>query len=100
MSAPKQHDVPDAKGKYTHYIVFSISRFVFSRLRLYLYNRNIKTIIIMETKQTRKTTGRKKKLTPDERRALIDAIVPQNKSMKAVLEHQGEVWVNDPMLLI
>lgn len=54
----------------------------------------------METKMTRKTTGRKKKLTPEERRALIDAIVPQNKSMKAVLEHQGEVWVNDPMLLI
>ena len=54
----------------------------------------------METKMTRKTSGRKKKLTPEERRALIDAIVPQNKSMKAVLEHQGEVWVNDPDLLI
>ena len=54
----------------------------------------------METNKTRKTTGRKKKLTPEERRALIDAIVPQNRSMKAVLEHQGEVWVKDPMLLI
>ena len=54
----------------------------------------------MENKQFGKTSGRKKKLTPEERRALCDAIVPQNRSMKAVLEHQGEVRVKDPMLLI
>ena len=54
----------------------------------------------METKETRKTTGRRKKLTPEERHAIIETIVPQNKSMKAFKEHLGEVWVNDPMLLL
>ena len=54
----------------------------------------------METKQTRKTTGRRKKLTPEERHAINATIVPQNRSMKAVMEHQGEVWVKDPMLLL
>ena len=45
-------------------------------------------------------TRRRKKLTPEERRAINATIVPQNKSMKAVVEHLGEVWVKDPMLLL
>jgi len=54
----------------------------------------------METKQTRKTTRRRKKLTPEERHAINATIVPQNRSMKAFKEHLGEVWVKDPMLLL
>ena len=55
----------------------------------------------METTTTiRKTSRRRKKLTPEERRAINATIVPQNKSMKAFAEHQGEVWVKDPMLLL
>ena len=48
----------------------------------------------------RAATRRRKKLTPEERRAINATIVPQNKSMKAFVEHQGEVWVKDPMLLL
>lgn len=55
----------------------------------------------METKTTRNTSKkRKKKMTPEERRAINATIVPQNRSMKAFAEHQGEVWVKDPMLLL
>ena len=41
-----------------------------------------------------------KKLTPEERRAINAAIVPQNRSMKAAIAHRGETWVKDPMLLL
>ena len=55
----------------------------------------------METKTTRNTSKkRKKKMTPEEKRAIMATIVPQNRSMKAFIEHQGEVWVKDPMLLL
>ncbi|MBR5957403.1 MAG: hypothetical protein IKZ99_03480 [Salinivirgaceae bacterium] len=47
-----------------------------------------------------KRVRRKKKLTIEERRAINATIIPQNKSMQAVIEHQGEVWVKDPMLLL
>ena len=47
-----------------------------------------------------KTRKRKKKLSPEERRKVNAAIVPQNRSMKAVVEHRGETWVKDPMLLL
>ncbi len=53
----------------------------------------------MEKKKTGKTSGRRKKLTPEERHAINATIVPQNRSMKAFKEHLGEVWVKDPMLL-
>lgn len=52
----------------------------------------------METKKERKTP--RKKYTPEERKAFFDSFVPQSKSMKAFVEHQGEVWVKDPLLLI
>jgi hypothetical protein len=56
---------------------------------------------IMETKTTKNTSKkRKKKKTPEEKRAIMATIVPQNRSMKAFIEHQGEVWVKDPMLLL
>ena len=54
----------------------------------------------METKTTKNTSKKRKKMTPEERRAINATIVPQNKSMKAFAEHQGEVWVKDPLLLI
>ena len=55
----------------------------------------------METKTTKNTSKkRKRKMTPEEKRAILATIVPQNKSMKAFIEHQGEVWVKDPMLLL
>lgn len=55
----------------------------------------------METKTTKNISKkRRKKMTPEERRAINATIVPQNRSMKAFAEHQGEVWVKDPMLLI
>ncbi|MGX8689308.1 MAG: hypothetical protein ACSW76_01520 [Bacteroidaceae bacterium] len=55
----------------------------------------------METKTTKNTSKkRKKKMTPEEKRAIMATIVPQNRSMKAFIEHQGEVWVKDPMLLL
>ncbi|MBQ6062046.1 MAG: hypothetical protein IJK87_00255 [Prevotella sp.] len=41
-----------------------------------------------------------RKLTMEERKAINAAIVPQNRSMKAFVEHRGEVWVKDPMLLL
>ena len=54
----------------------------------------------METEKKRKTPRKKmKKYTPEERRAINATIVPQNKTMKAFAEHQGEFWVKDPMLL-
>ena len=54
----------------------------------------------METKKETKTPRKMKKYTPEERRAFFETFVPQNKSMKAFIEHQGEVWVKDPMLLL
>lgn len=55
----------------------------------------------METKTTKNTfKKRKKKMTPEERRAINATIVPQNRTMKAFLEHQNEFWVKDPMLLL
>lgn len=54
----------------------------------------------METEKKRKNPRKMKKYTPEERRAINATIVPQNRSMKAVIEHQGEVWVKDPMLLL
>lgn len=55
----------------------------------------------METKTTKNTSKkRKKKMTPEERRAINATIVPQNRTMKAFLEHQNEFWVKDPMLLL
>jgi len=55
----------------------------------------------METKTTKNTSKkRKKKMTPEEKRAIMATIVPQNRSMKAFIEHQGEVWIKDPMLLL
>ena len=55
----------------------------------------------METKTTKNTSKkRKRKMTPEEKRAIMATIVPQNRSMKAFVEHQGEVWVKDPMLLL
>ena len=55
---------------------------------------------IMETKTTKNTSKKKKKMTPEERRAIKATIVPQNRSMKSFVEHLGEVWVKDPMLLL
>ena len=52
----------------------------------------------METKKERKTP--RKKYTPEERKVYYENFVPQNKSMKAFVEHRGEVWVKDPMLLL
>lgn len=52
------------------------------------------------TTSTTKTKRKKKKLSPEERRKVNAAIVPQNRSMKAVVEHRGETWVKDPMLLL
>ena len=54
----------------------------------------------MYTTTARKTSRRKRKLTHEERKAINATIVPQNRSMKAIMEHQGEVWVKDPMLLL
>ena len=55
----------------------------------------------METKTTNNASKkRKKKMTPEERRAINATIVPQNRTMKAFLEHQNEFWVKDPMLLL
>ena len=54
----------------------------------------------METKNTKNTSKKRKKMTPEEKRAIMATIVPQNRSMKAFIEHQGEVWVKDPMLLL
>ena len=55
----------------------------------------------METKTTKNTSKkRKRKMTPEERRAINATIVPQNRTMKAFLEHQNEFWVKDPMLLL
>ena len=54
----------------------------------------------METEKKRKTPRKMKKYTPEERRAINATIVPQNKTMKAFAEHQGEFWVKDPMLLL
>ena len=55
----------------------------------------------METKTTKNTSKmRKKKMTPEERRAIKATIVPQNRSMRSFVEHLGEVWVKDPMLLL
>ncbi|MBR5159257.1 MAG: hypothetical protein IKW84_06705 [Bacteroidaceae bacterium] len=54
----------------------------------------------METKTTGNTSKkRKRKMTPEERRAIKATIVPQNKSMISFVEHLGEVWVKDPLLL-
>jgi diacylglycerol kinase family enzyme len=55
----------------------------------------------VETSITKKTSKkRKEKMTPEEKRAIMATIVPKNRSMKAFIEHQGEVWVKDPMLLL
>ena len=55
----------------------------------------------METKTTKNISKkRRKKMTPEERRAINATIVPQNKMMKAFFEHQDEFWVKDPMLLL
>lgn len=54
----------------------------------------------METKTTKTTSKKRKKMTPEEKRAIIATIVPQNRTMKAFIEHQDEFWVKDPMLLI
>ena len=55
----------------------------------------------METKTTKNTSKKRKtKMTPEERRAIKATIVPQNKMMKAFIEHQDEFWVKDPMLLL
>ena len=55
----------------------------------------------METKTTKNTSKKRKtKMTPEEKRAIMATIVPQNKMMKAFIEHQDEFWVKDPMLLI
>ena len=52
------------------------------------------------TTTTTKTRRRKKKLSSEERRKVNAAIVPQNRSMNAFVEHRGETWVKDPMLLL
>jgi len=78
----------------------SFGFFVFSIVQRIFTTTNNKLIIIMETKKERKTSRKMKKYTPEERRAINATIVPQNKSMKAFAEHQGEVWVKDPMLLL
>ena len=49
---------------------------------------------------TKRRNRRTKKLSPEEKRAINATIVPQNRSMKAFLEHRGETWVKDPMLLL
>lgn len=54
----------------------------------------------METKTTKNTSKKRKKMTPEERRAIKATIVPQNRSMKSFVEQLGEVWVKDPMLLL
>ena len=55
---------------------------------------------ITTTTTTTKTRRRKKKLSLGERRKVNAAIVPQNRSMKAFVEHRGETWVKDPMLML
>ncbi len=46
------------------------------------------------------TKTKKRKLTPEENKAINSAKPTRNKSMSAFRAHQGEVWVKDPMLLL
>ena len=55
----------------------------------------------METKKvTKPVTRRKRKLTPEENRALNIAIKPQNRFMEAALKHQGSFIVYDPNFML
>lgn len=54
----------------------------------------------METKTTKNTSKKRKKMTPEEKRAIMATIVPKNKMMQAFIEHQDEFWVKDPALLL
>ena len=57
----------------------------------------------METtvkKVTKQGVRRKRKLTPEENRALNIAIKPQNRFMEAALKHQGSFIVYDPNFML
>ena len=54
----------------------------------------------MEATTTRKTSRRKKQLSPEERKAINAAKPAGNKYVEAARRHQGEVWVKDPMLML
>ena len=67
----------------------------------YICIKSYLSINIMETKTTKNTSKtRKKKMTPEEKRAIMATIVPKNKMMQAFIEHQDEFWVKDPALLL
>ncbi len=67
---------------------------------VYLCTRNVQTTTIMEARTTRKPSRRRKKLTPEERKAINAAKPARNKYVEAARRHQGEVWVKDPMLML
>lgn len=57
----------------------------------------------METtvkKVTKQGARRKRKLSPEENRALNIAIKPQNRFMEAALKHQGSFIVYDPNFML
>ena len=54
----------------------------------------------MEANIARKSSSRRKKLTPEERKAINAAKPVGNKYVEAARKHQGEVWVKDPMLML
>lgn len=60
----------------------------------------IKNDTIMEATKTRKTSRRRKQLSPEERKAINAAKPAGNKYVEAARRHQGEVWVKDPMLML
>ena len=81
-------------------------RYKFRRIRrnvgkkLYLYTVESKISKKMEATTARKPSRRRKKLTPEERKAINAAKPAGNKYVEAARRHQGEVWVKDPMLML
>ena len=68
--------------------------------KLYLYTVKSKITKKMEVTTARKPSRRRKKLTPEERKAINAAKPAGNKYVEAARRHQGEVWVKDPMLML
>jgi len=71
---------------------------------IYLCKVNINIVKNKTNKRKEKvmslTKTKKRKLTPEENKAINSAKPTRNKSMSAFRAHQGEVWVKDPMLLL
>ena len=67
---------------------------------MYLCTVKLKTKKKMEATTTGKTSRRRKKLTPEQRKAINAAKPAGNKYVEAARRHQGEVWVKDPMLML